>query len=634
MGWALPRGSRALASAALIASLLQAGYCMALPFFLAAIVDGGVIGGNAGRLHRSLGGLAGAFTVFGLANLLQEQAAARVAVPASTALRDRLTGNLLTAPGPVTRIGAEIDLVTAALVRAAPLLLQQAALLLGSAILMAVIEWRLALITLLIVTSARLFKRTRIAAVFAQTAAVALGGWLTYQGAITPGLLIAFILLLANVIGAIGPFLQARIAVKRGRDAMSGIDGLLRQHGGVPDRPGAVPLPSFQGSISFEHVSLTHDGVAVLTDVSFTVQAGEHVCLVGAAGSEASFILALLVRLNEPTEGAILLDGTPLSQITAASLRAAVTFVPQTPMLLEGTIGENILMARPDATPADMRQAAKQAALDEAVAALPGGYDTRVEEDGAMLPAGVRQRIAIARALLRATPILLLDDAISGLDPASEQIINTTAADRSAGRTVFAVTHSLAAAASFDRALVFEGGRLVQDGPHGRLLGEPGRYAQLWSKTGQLPVQTRDGIAPEWLRTIPFLAGCRTEVLQSIAALFLSYELPQGRDVFRQGDPGEQFFVLVRGIVDVLVDRAPDGPRRVAVLRDGDFFGEIALLTERPRNATVRTLTGCSFLTLHRAPFLKLLGQEPEARSLVEAAMAHRLTRTVGSRAA
>jgi ATP-binding cassette subfamily B protein len=345
--------------------------------------------------------------------------------------------------------------------------------------------------------------------------------------------------------------------------------------------------------------------------------------MVGASGSGKSTVLALLTRLFEPRSGTILFDGIPLSHATDASLRDIMTVVPQSSTLFQGTIRDNIVIGRPAATDGDVARAAAAAALEDLAAMLPGGLDAPVGEGGSLLSGGQRQRVAIARALLREAPILLLDEATSAVDAGSEETINRTLTDHS-GRTVIAITHRLAAAAGFDRVLVFDKGRLVQDGPHARLAAEPGLYNALWAKIAGLSAPSADAVPAAWLRNIPFFAGCRPEILQALATAFLSEEIPEGREVFRQGDPGARFYILARGTVDVMIQTPGQEPRRAAVLRDGDFFGEIALVTDHPRNATIRTVTDCWFLTLHRTAFLTLLNEEPELRSRVMAAMARR----------
>jgi ATP-binding cassette subfamily B protein len=213
------------------------------------------------------------------------------------------------------------------------------------------------------------------------------------------------------------------------------------------------------------------------------------------------------------------------------------------------------------------------------------------------------------------------------LDPASEATVNATIAGVAGRHTVFAVTHRLASVTAFDRILVFDRGRLVQSGSHQSLLAETGLYAQLWQKVSGLELAadaSGAAISAARLGALPFLADCRPDTLASLAALFLSERVKEGRDIFHQGDPGEKFYVLARGTVEVLVDVPRGAAQRLSLLHDGDFFGEVALITDRPRNATIRTVTDCWLLTLHRAAFLGLLEREPALRERIMNAVARR----------
>lgn len=485
----------------------------------------------------------------------------------------------------------------------------------------------------------------QVASGFTQLVVIGLGGWLAFSGYMTGGLLVAFITLLSNVSGAIGHIGEASTALSRGAMALGELRTLLMQPGDIADHPDATALVPLRDAIRFDGVTFGYETTPIVRDVSFVIRAGERVCIIGPSGSGKSTILALLVRLHEPQGGTITFDGTLLTRATEASLRDVVTMVTQTPILFQGSIHDNIVLARPDAAPAAVAQAIRGAALEDVVALLPGGDGAEVGEGGQLLSGGQRQRVAIARALIRDASVLVLDEATSALDPAAEEIVNRTilntatwpsSSGRAATRpTVIAVTHRLAAAASFDRILVFDQGRLVQDGPHARLVKEPGVYQRLWSKVAGLEVRP-DGVArkisAEWLSTLPFLADCPPDLLEPMTSLFLTEELAEGREVFRQGDHGERFFILVRGTVEVMIEASGGTLRRVAVLQDGDFFGEVALLSDAPRNATIRTVTDCWFLTLHRTPFLALLGQVPAVRAQIIAAMAARRTDTLDLR--
>ena len=468
----------------------------------------------------------------------------------------------------------------------------------------------------------------QVSAGVTQLVVIGLGGWLAYRGNMTGGLLVAFITLLDTVGGAIGYLGEASTLLTRGSVALREIEEVLRQPGDVVDRPDAVAMLPPASAITFDRVSFAYGETTILQDVSFTVTPGQRVCLVGPSGSGKSTVLALLARLHEPNAGSVMLDGQTVAVATECSLREVIMLVPQTPLLFQGTIRDNILIGSPNVDQAVLGKALEDAALDDVAAQLPEGLDTPVGEGGALLSGGQRQRVAITRALVRNAPVLLLDEATSALDPVSESRINRTIADLPAGYTVLAVTHRLASTIRFDRILVFDRGFLVQDGAPAALARVPGLYRTLLDRVQGLPTPghgVNQPMSVAWLRQLPFLAASPEPLLDALAPLFLSEQLPEDRDVFRQGDPGERFHVLVRGSVTVHVAQPGQVSRQVATLHDGDFFGEIALLSGTPRNATIRTKTDCWFLTLHRDAFRRLMLDDPAAEAVIRAAVAARL---------
>lgn len=471
-------------------------------------------------------------------------------------------------------------------------------------------------------------RSAQVASGITQLLIIGFGGWLVFHGMMTGGLLVAFILLLSNVSAAAGYLGEALPGLSRGTRALSEIRGLLQLAGDVADPPDAVAIGTGNMPIRFEHVGFDHGETPVLRNIDFEVRPGEHMGVVGPSGSGKSTILALLCRLEEPKRGTIRLGGIPLSRITEASLRAVMTVVPQSSVLFSGTIRDNIMLGCPTASPAELDAALQAAALDQMVRDLPGGLDTEVGETGSQLSGGQRQRIAIARALLRQAPILVLDEATSALDPMAEHTVLQAIGALAGRRTVISVTHRLTSARSFDRILVVDQGRLVQCGPHARLIAEDGLYQRMWTKIGgpdQAPLAAGNPVTVDVLRGMDFFSFCTDSFLAEILPMFLPEQLPENREVFCQGDSGERFYVLARGTVEVLVSQ-PDGTQTsVGLLHDGDFFGETALLTQNPRNATIRTLTDCWFLTLHRQPFLSLLEKQPDIEKRITAAIAARM---------
>ena len=248
----------------------------------------------------------------------------------------------------------------------------------------------------------------------------------------------------------------------------------------LPDQIGAETLPAGSCEVTFEDVTFAYPGrTPVLKNFNLTLAPGQRVGLVGFSGAGKSTVLSLLQRFNDVTAGRILIDGYDVREVTKTSLRESVALVPQDISLFNRTVRENLCYGRPDATEAEMLAAAETARCREFIEALPQGFDTVVGDRGIMLSGGQRQRLAIARALLKDAPILLLDEATSALDTESEQLIQAALEDVMQGRTVLAIAHRLSTLRHFDRIIVMDRGRIVDDGSPFALAHRPGPYRDL-----------------------------------------------------------------------------------------------------------------------------------------------------------
>jgi ABC-type transport system involved in Fe-S cluster assembly fused permease/ATPase subunit len=251
----------------------------------------------------------------------------------------------------------------------------------------------------------------------------------------------------------------------------------------VRDRPGAPALKKGAGEIRFEHVDFSYDQRRpILKDVSFTLPPGHKVAIVGPSGSGKSTISRLLFRFYDVTGGRITIDGQDLREVTQASLRAAIGIVPQDTVLFNDTIGYNIAYGRPGASAEAVERAARLAHIHDFIAGLPDGYDTRVGERGLKLSGGEKQRVAIARTILKEPEILLFDEATSALDSRTEKEIQRNLAEVARGRSTLMIAHRLSTVVDADEILVLEEGRIVERGSHAELLRNAGRYAEMWRR--------------------------------------------------------------------------------------------------------------------------------------------------------
>jgi len=257
---------------------------------------------------------------------------------------------------------------------------------------------------------------------------------------------------------------------------------LLSQNREVEDRPGAVPLPSGRLQVEFSDVDFSYEKARqILFDVSFEIPAGHRVAVVGHSGSGKSTLARLLYRFYDVSSGKIEVGGIDTREVKQASLRAAIGIVPQDTVLFNDTIRYNIRYGRPEASDAEVIEAASAAHIHEFISSLPNGYETMVGERGLKLSGGEKQRVAIARALLKSPRILIFDEATSALDSRAEKAIQAELERISQGRTTLVIAHRLSTVMDADQILVLSHGRIVERGTHAQLLDAQGEYARMWA---------------------------------------------------------------------------------------------------------------------------------------------------------
>ncbi len=308
------------------------------------------------------------------------------------------------------------------------------------------------------------------------------GGYQVMQGATTPGELAAFFLYALIIAGPIGTFVRLYTQIQEASGAIYRVYEILETEPVIQNPENPVPLGNITGSIQFENVSFAYPGTSqVVDDVSFDVLPGQTVALVGPSGAGKSTIIKLLLRFFDPISGAIRLDNHDIRTLDRKSFLSQIALVPQETLLFGGTVRENILYGKLDATKAELEEAAKKANAHEFITNMEKGYDTIVGEKGTKLSGGERQRIAIARAILKDPKILVLDEATSSLDNQSEFLIQEALETLMVHRTTFIVAHRLSTIHKADQIIVLNKGSIVEVGQHDDLMHRKGLYHSLYT---------------------------------------------------------------------------------------------------------------------------------------------------------
>jgi ATP-binding cassette subfamily B protein len=474
---------------------------------------------------------------------------------------------------------------------------------------------------------------------FIQVAILALASLLTFDNQITAGKLVSIPILTWLLSEALLLVSEYRPALAEAKIAWGRILGMLRDPAPVPDARDPKLLAPLHHEIVFHDVSFSYGEDAALTDVTAKIAKGTHTALVGPAGAGKSTMLRLLMRLQDPQKGSVLIDEVPIRSVSQSSLRSRLGVVLPENFIFNASVRENIRLSQPDASEEKLRDLAKALGIVESPTQLPRGLDTVVGENGFILSGEMRQRVALARALLRNPDVLLLDEIGAQLDPAEEIAIHKTLQAITGGRTVISATHRLSTASDSHLILVMNDTKIVEQGTHAELLALDGFYAGLWRKQSGFTF-SEDGrlveADPARLKLLPIFEKIPDEMLVEMAPYFVAETFPAGREIVARGDPGDRFYVIVRGVAEVwraARESEADGAEEelVSTLDDGDCFGEMALLTDLPRAETVRTSTVCTCISLGRGQFDRVVDKSPELRQLITETTARLLRESIGA---
>jgi len=307
------------------------------------------------------------------------------------------------------------------------------------------------------------------------------GARMVLAGNLSPGSLVLFIWYLGKMYKPMQELSKMTDSWSKAAIAYERIREIMEMDGEVEDLPGARKISRLKGAIEFDHVTFGYDPKSpILEDMSFRIEAGQLAAFVGPTGAGKTTIISLIPRFYDPVSGAVKIDGTDIRRFQQRSLREHISVVLQETVLFQGTVWQNIAYGKPNANRAEIMKAAELANATEFIEKMPKGYDTLVGERGVSLSGGQRQRIAIARAVIRNTPILILDEPSSGLDAESEKLVFDALDRLMKGKTSIVIAHRLSTIRSADVIFVVKDGKLVESGKHDQLASSGGLYSELY----------------------------------------------------------------------------------------------------------------------------------------------------------
>jgi len=308
-----------------------------------------------------------------------------------------------------------------------------------------------------------------------------IGGMTVLNGKMTVGEFFSFLAALMMMYEPIKHLTSVNNIIQQGVAASERIFEILDMSPEVEDSEGAIDLPRSIGRIRFEGVSFRYGREWVLRDINIDIDPGTRIAIVGASGGGKTTLVNLIPRFYDTTEGVVSIDGHDVRTVTQASLRKQVSIVSQEVVLFNDTIRSNICYGMPNVSDGELEKALEAAFAREFISSLPEGIDTFIGERGTRLSGGQRQRLSIARALLKDSPILILDEATSSLDTESERLVGKALENLVRGRTTLTIAHRISTVRDADRIIVISGGRIVESGRHSELIGQGGEYSRLYS---------------------------------------------------------------------------------------------------------------------------------------------------------
>ncbi|MGI9529563.1 MAG: ABC transporter transmembrane domain-containing protein [Acidimicrobiia bacterium] len=460
-------------------------------------------------------------------------------------------------------------------------------------------------------------------------AIIVIGAAFAFNGTLDPGSFAAFAAILqefskqASILG-----MDVMPSIKQSEAGIRRIESLLQTPRDETAKR-SLAAPSMSSHIEIDDIAFRYhaDQPLQLDGVSASIAEQTYVAIVGPNGSGKSSLLNVVLGLYQQERGSVQVDGVDMSAIELGDLRSKVSIAFQDTVIFDASFRDNITLGEEGFSDAELAQAVDASGLRTIVERSPGGLDADLGARGLTLSDGESQRLGVARAVLRDPELLLLDEVASGLDPASEADVLDAIEGLRDNRTIISVTHRLESVKTVDQVIVIEDGRVVETGAFDDLIAAGSHFASMWTKQHGFDVSANGltaTVKPDRLRAIPLFANLSDAALGDLAAVFESQVLSHRELAFRQGELGDSFYVIARGAVEVVRNIDTSDEEVVAYLDDGDFFGEMALLSAELRNASIRSRGTTTLLRLERRSFNQLLATNPEAKDVVHRAAAER----------
>jgi len=469
-----------------------------------------------------------------------------------------------------------------------------------------------------------MFGRTaEVTMLFIQLTIISIGTYQVINNVLTAGSLIAFAGVLFALSKAVQELSRTLASLTVGSAALRRIDELLEQKPLESLENCTQKLKNFNHKLSFNNICFGYNKQEnQLNNINLTINKSEKAAFIGQSGAGKSTLFQILVRSYLPTSGKIKIDELDFNEITVDSYFKNVGVIFQDSILIEGTIRENIKIGNQDATEEQIIEAAKLAKIHKNIANLTNGYDTQVGEGGSALSLGQRQQVCIARTVLKNPEIVIMDEPTSGLDPITEKRVHQAIFDFCKDKTLLMFTHRIGIVETMNKIVVLEKGRIAEQGDHHRLIKQEGSIYHYMHQQQSGFEFNEDGtqaeVTPERLKMIPLLSSLEISELEKIADRFVTQNYQENEIVFNEGDNGDRFYIIVRGAVEAITNNDNNEEIVLGIQETGNYFGEIALLKQSKRTASIRTKTPCTFLTLARQQFLNLVESSPEIKSAIE----------------